>query len=116
MRVLRPWGNAEQSVGFSAIWKAAHPKLRTEAGPRCRQPQEAVVKGYGMEFFNGLSDDQKAIIGGLVALFASGGLMSASYYLGRSLRRGQDSLDQPAPQIVPLSRAESERPPIRKAA
>lgn len=69
-----------------------------------------------MEFFNGLSDDQKAIIGGLVALFASGSLMSASYYLGRSLRRSQESLDEPAPQIVPLTKAGSERPPIRKAA
>lgn len=42
-----------------------------------------------MELLEGLTDDQKAVLGGLAALFISGAIMSASYYLGRWARAKQ---------------------------
>lgn len=42
-----------------------------------------------MELLEGLTDDQKAVLGGMAALFISGTIMSASYYLGRWTRAKQ---------------------------
>ena len=39
-----------------------------------------------MELLERLTDDQKAVLGGMAALFISGTIMSASYYLGRWAR------------------------------
>lgn len=44
-----------------------------------------------MELFQNLTDDQIALIGGLVALAASGTLMYVSYFMGPAARRGSQS-------------------------
>ncbi len=45
-----------------------------------------------MEFFQTLTDDQKALVGCVAALLTCGTLMSLSYYVGQMFRKN----DQPA--------------------
>ena len=42
-----------------------------------------------MELLESLTDDQKAVLGGMAALFISGTVMSVSYYVGRWARAKQ---------------------------
>jgi hypothetical protein len=70
-----------------------------------------------MELLERLTDDQKAVLGGMAALFLSGTIMSASYYLGRWARAKQArarALERSA-QIGTASDARA-RTAIRKAA
>jgi hypothetical protein len=84
-----------------------------------------------MDLFNGLSDDQTALIGCAAALAVCGTIMSLSYYVGRFFQRSQHSPEPHEPQTLrmpdPLSlqskklghahsAAHAKHDPIRRAA
>ncbi len=84
-----------------------------------------------MDFLNGLSDDQTALIGCAAALLVSGTIMSLSYYVGRFFHKTQMTPEPKEPHILrmpnPITpqsrkltalhavRTETERP-LRRAA
>ena len=73
-------------VGFSCAAAGTENQLWIEcaSGRQCEGPA-----GEPMELLEGLTDDQKAVLGGMAALFISGAIMSASYHLGRWTRAKQ---------------------------
>ncbi len=50
-----------------------------------------------MEFLNGLSDNQTALLGCAIALLMSGTMMSLSYYVGRLFQRVKQQQQSPEP-------------------
>lgn len=69
-----------------------------------------------MELLEGLTDDQKAVLGGMAALFISGTIMSASYHLGRWARAKKVRVEAPGRENArPVSEAQG-RSAGRKAA
>lgn len=80
-----------------------------------------------MEFLNGLTDDQTALVGCAGALIVCGTIMSLSYYVGRFFQRSQHSPEPNEPQTLrmpnPLA-LQTKRPgsiavadrPLRRAA
>ena len=70
-----------------------------------------------MELLEGLTDDQKAVLGGMAALFISGTIMSASYHLGRWARAKKVRIEAPARSVHARPTSEFQEPrPGRKAA
>jgi hypothetical protein len=53
-----------------------------------------------MDLTQHLSDDQTALIGCALALFASGGLMWASFFVGQALRRERREQTHVAPTLA----------------
>ena len=53
-----------------------------------------------MDFLNGLSDDQTALLGCAAALLVSGTMMSLSYYVGRLQKRAQSSPEPTEPHTL----------------
>ena len=53
-----------------------------------------------MELFNGMSDDQTALLGCFAALLVTGTMMSLSYYVGRFFQRSQQSPEPTEPQTL----------------
>ncbi len=53
-----------------------------------------------MEFLNGLSDDQTALIGCVGALIVCGTLMSLSYYVGQLFQKTQQSPEPNEPHTL----------------
>ncbi|WP_166830866.1 hypothetical protein [Thalassoroseus pseudoceratinae] len=70
-----------------------------------------------MELFQTLTDDQKALVGCVVALLTCGTLMSLSYYVGQMFRKN-DTPEPAEPHILRFpNRVDThEERPERKAA
>ena len=53
-----------------------------------------------MDFLNGLSDDQTALLGCACALLVTGTMMSLSYYVGRLQKRAQSTPEPTEPHTL----------------
>lgn len=53
-----------------------------------------------MDFINGLSDDQTALLGCAAALLVCGTIMSLSYYVGRFFHKAQATPEPNEPQTL----------------
>jgi hypothetical protein len=57
---------------------------------------------FDMDFLNGLSDDQTALVGCALALMVCGTVMSLSYYVGRFFHKTQAAPEPNEPQTLKM--------------